>query len=292
MDARSIAATAVNGGELTSAAQLDVKYSKPEYSFEKKIYENRIYNGFNRPKKDVEIKLGPNIKDWPEFEKLNEVLILKVVSVFKEDVITTDDLLPSDASNLRSNPYMLADHTLIMKDSTYVEKAKEVKKIDDKRQKGIINDEIQNLIEKCKSEIKNLKNLDYKNISIGSVIYANRIGDGSSREQAASSQKVLGAWANIAEEYTTKRYASNVKNWGMLPLLVEEKLDLKPGDFVILPKAREELLEDKNLINGYLIRDDIKEMNFKLLPSSKEERKIMADGGLLNHYKLKKEKNS
>jgi len=292
MDARSIAATAANDGELTAATQMNIKYTKPEYKFEKKIYENRVYNGFNNPKEEVEVKFGPNIKDWPEFEELNDILILKVVSTFDNDVITTDDLLPSDASNLRSNPYMLAEHTLVMKDANYVKNAKLVKKIDEKRQQGIIYDEIKDLIDKCKPSIKEFAKADHKNISIGSVIYAKRIGDGSSREQAASSQKVLGGWANLAEEYTTKRYASNVKNWGMIPLLVEKNKDIQVEDFIILPKIRKEILEEKNKLTAYIVREDIEEINFKLLDSSKEERKIITDGGLLNHYKLKNEKNN
>ena len=224
MDARSIAATAINGGVLTAATQINIQYSKPKYYFNSSIYKKRIYDGINKPKGKTNISFGPNIKDWPEFHELNQSLILKVVSVFEEDVITTDDLLPSDASNFRSNPEKLAEHTLSMKDPTYVSSAKEVRQMETDRRRGITSKEIITALEKAQKHFEDLKMIDLKNVSIGSTIYANNLGDGSSREQSASNQKVLGAWANIAREYATKRYASNVKNWGMIPFIAEKKI--------------------------------------------------------------------
>jgi aconitate hydratase len=289
MDARSIAATAVNGGVLTAATQIDVKYSKPKYYFNSSIYKKRVYDGINKPIGNTEISFGPNIKDWPEFYELNQALILKVISVFEEDVITTDDLLPSDASNFRSNPERLAEHTLSMKDPTYVSSAKEVRQMEINRRQGVISDEIMLVLEKAQKHFENLKTLDLKNVSIGSTIYANKLGDGSSREQSASNQKVLGAWSNIAREYATKRYASNVKNWGMLPLIAGKNLKLKVGDYIIFPKIKDEIINKSENITAYLVNEDVKKIELKLLSSTKKEIEIIAAGGLLNYYKLSSE---
>ncbi len=285
MDARSIAATAANKGRLTAATEMQLDYTKPKYYFDKEVYKNRVYNGVGKPQPETQIKYGPNIKDWPEFHALNDMLLIKLISVFEEDVITTDDLLPSDASNFRSNPERLAEHTLVMKDPSYVSSAKNVRTVEERRRKGDLDHEIAKVMGKISQQIEGLEKIDANHISVGSAIYAKKLGDGSSREQSASNQKVLGAWANIAKEYATKRYASNVKNWGMIPLVAEDERDFEVGDFILLPYIKDEILEQKVIMTAYLIREEVQQIELKLLPSTEEEREIMVSGGLLNYYK-------
>ena len=236
MDARSIAATAANKGYLTSAMDIDVSFGKPKYFFDSKIYENRVYNGVGNPQPDVEIKLGPNIKDWPVMSALTDNMVLKVVSEIHDPVTTTDELIPSgETSSFRSNPLGLAEFTLSRKDPSYVGRAKAVQLAEKARVAG------EDIFAACPEVEEVFKQVNAKfeskpeDTQIGSLIYAVKPGDGSAREQAASCQKVLGGFANIAKEYATKRYRSNLINWGMLPFLYEDgELPFQNGDYIFI----------------------------------------------------------
>lgn len=255
MDARSIAATAANRGYLTSAADFDVKYTKPRYFFDKTIYENRVFDSKGKADPDTEIQFGPNIKDWPEMPALTENLVLKVVSEIHDPVTTTDELIPSgETSSFRSNPLGLAEFTLSRKDPEYVPLAKEIQAAEKAREAGNCPleavPELKSVWEKLKTVCPDM---DSSNTGIGSTIYAVKPGDGSAREQAASCQKVLGGWANIANEYATKRYRSNLINWGMLPLLVPAgSLPFKKGDYLLLPGIRKAVEEKAEEIKVYV----------------------------------------
>ena len=224
MDARSIAATAANKGYLTAATDIDVNFSHPKYFFDKTIYENRVFDSHGEADPSVEIKFGPNIKDWPAMCALTDNLVLKVVSEIHDPVTTTDELIPSgETSSYRSNPLGLAEFTLSRKDPAYVGRAKEVQKSEKSQRRRQMPCEANGEIKPVWDAIKEkFPQMDSKNTGIGSTIFAVKPGDGSAREQAASCQKVLGGWANIANEYATKRYRSNLINWGMLPFLIDK----------------------------------------------------------------------
>ena len=241
MDARSIAATAANKGYLTAATDVDVEFKGRKYHFDKSIYENRVFDSHGIADPDTEIQFGPNIKDWPEMVALTDNLLLKVVSEIHDPVTTTDELIPSgETSSYRSNPLGLAEFALSRKDPEYVGKAKEVQKAEKAREAGQnpadALPEVGGVFEALKSNLPQYK-IDNDTVGIGSTIFAVKPGDGSAREQAASCQKVLGGWANIACEYATKRYRSNLINWGMLPFIYEsEELPFKNGDYIFVPK--------------------------------------------------------
>ncbi|MBE7014463.1 MAG: hydratase [Ruminococcaceae bacterium] len=286
MDARSIAATAINGGFLTPATDIDVNFTKPKYYFDKSVYESRVYFGNGKADKTCELKYGPNIADWPKMSNLTNDLILKVVSVITDPVTTTDELIPSgETSSYRSNPLKLAEFALSRKDPQYVGCAKEVGKLEKLRLEGKnpsdFDDEIKNVYEK----IKTIKDIDILNTGIGSVVYANKPGDGSAREQAASCQKVLGGWANIALEYATKRYRSNLINWGMLPF-ISKQLNVKKGDYIFVPDIAKAVKEKQDEIKVYIINDsEIKEDTFILKDLTDDERDIILSGCLINYYR-------
>lgn len=288
MDARSIAATAANKGYLTSATDFDVNYTKPKYFFDKTIYENRVFdsNGVGDP--DVEIKSGPNIKDWPTMCALTDHIILKVVSEIHDPVTTTDELIPSgETSSYRSNPLGLAEFTLSRKDPSYVGKAKEVQKAEFARIAGkSVTDELpelENIMSCVKEHYPATTTAD---IGIGSTIFAVKPGDGSAREQAASCQKVLGGWANIANEYATKRYRSNLINWGMLPFLIEKgQLPFKNGDYIFVPNVKEAVETKQEIIKAFVVGDQWTEFELRLGELTDDERKIILDGCLINYYK-------
>ena len=290
MDARSIAATAANKGFLTPATDLDVQYKGQKYHFDSKIYANRVFDSHGVADPSVEIKFGPNIKDWPEMQPLPQNLLLKVVSEIHDPVTTTDELIPSgETSSYRSNPLGLAEFALSRKDPGYVGRAKEVQKA----QKAIEADtcpktalpELQTIMSKVHD---NFEDVNRSNLGIGSTIFAVKPGDGSAREQAASCQKVLGGWANIANEYATKRYRSNLINWGMLPFITEEDhehLSFKNGDYIFVPDIRK-AVEDKNeVIHAYVIGDEITELSWKLGELTDVEREIILKGCLINYYR-------
>lgn len=266
MDARSIAATAANKGYLTAATDIDVNFTKPKYYFDKSIYENRVYDGVGKADPSVEIKFGPNIVDWPTMSALTDNLLLKVVSVIHDPVTTTDELIPSgETSSYRSNPLGLAEFTLSRKDPEYVGRAKEIQKAEKAR---IANESPIDAVNELGSVFTSIRevftDVNYKNTGIGSTIYAVKPGDGSAREQAASCQKVLGGWANIAKEYATKRYRSNLINWGMLPFILKEDICFDNGDYLFVPNIIEAIKEKKDSIKAYVVNKSMKELELKL----------------------------
>ena len=287
MDARSIAATAANKGYLTAATDVDVNFTKRKYYFDKAIYENRVYNGVGKPDPSVEIKFGPNIKDWPAMSPLPENLILKVVSEIHDPVTTTDELIPSgETSSYRSNPLGLAEFTLSRKDPAYVGRAKEIQKA----QKAIEADscpcEAVSELTPIMDKIKETYKINRKNIGVGSTIFAVKPGDGSAREQAASCQKVLGGWANIANEYATKRYRSNLINWGMLPFLIQDKdteLPFANDDYIFIPGIAEAVKNKTDEIKAYVVNKDMKEFTLTLGQLTDNEREIILKGCLINY---------
>lgn len=292
MDARSIAATALNGGRLTAATEIEAHFTKPQYFFDQTIYQNRCYNGVDKPDADVPLKFGPNITDWPEMSALPQHLLLKVVAEIHDEVTTTDELIPSgETSSFRSNPLRLAQFTLSRRVPDYVEKAKEVQTLEHARlaMQGTTPyikedlDTISHLLEQIHG-IEGFKDLTIDTIGIGSTIYANKPGDGSAREQAASCQKVLGAWANIAHEYATKRYRSNLINWGMVPFILEDQtLPFTNGDYLFVPNIYDAIKNKVEQITAYTLGG--KSFNLTLKDLTDDERDIILSGCLINYYK-------
>ena len=290
MDARSIAATAANKGYLTAATDLDVEFRNPKYFFDKKIYENRVFDSKGVADPSVEIHFGPNIKDWPAMSALPEYLVLKVVSEIHDPVTTTDELIPSgETSSYRSNPLGLAEFTLSRKDPEYVGRAKEIQKA----QKAI---EAGNCPLDAVPELKTVMDAVHTkypeagkgNLGVGSTIFAVKPGDGSAREQAASCQKVLGGWANIANSYATKRYRSNLINWGMLPFLIDEgELPFKNGDYLFVPHITEAVKNGAKELEAYVVKDgQLHAFILKLGEMTPEEREIILKGCLINYNRV------
>ncbi len=285
MDARSIAATAKNGGRLTPATDLDINYTNPEYTFDDTVYKNRIYKGFGKADSSAELKFGPNIADWPKMGPLTDNLMLKIVSVINDPVTTTDELIPSgETSSYRSNPLKLAEFTLSRKDPAYVENAKNVQKLENIRREGgdpTVCPELSAAAAKMKDVCPSA---DFENTSIGSAIFAVKPGDGSAREQAASCQKVLGGFANIANEYATKRYRSNLINWGMLPFIIEKgDLPFENGEYVFVEGVRNAIENKKASIKAYSLTSG-KAFELTIADLTDDERKIILAGCLINYY--------
>ena len=291
MDARSIAATAANKGFLTSAADvMDIEYKAPKYHFDSSIYANRVFDSKGVADPSVEIQFGPNIKDWPAMSALPENLVLKVVSEIHDPVTTTDELIPSgETSSYRSNPLGLAEFALSRKDPAYVGRAKEVQKAQKAIEAGTCPLEALEELKPVMDVIRaSYPEAGKGNIGVGSTIFAVKPGDGSAREQAASCQKVLGGWANIANEYATKRYRSNLINWGMLPFITEENheaLSFKNGDYIFVPDVRKAVEEKQDVIKAFVVGDDLKEITLKLGDLTDNEREIILKGCLINYYK-------
>lgn len=288
MDARSIAATAANKGRLTPATEFAGTYSNPKYYFDSTIYANRVFDSKGVADPSVEIQFGPNIKDWPEMPALAENLILKVVSEIHDPVTTTDELIPSgETSSFRSNPLGLAEFTLSRKDPAYVGRAKEVQKAQKAIQEGNCPVEALPEMKPVFDAIrKEYPHVDKTNVGVGSTIFAVKPGDGSAREQAASCQKVLGGWANIANEYATKRYRSNLINWGMLPFLIPEgELPFKNGDYLFVPQIRQAVEEKWERITAYVVSDRLTAFELKLGDLTDDERTIILKGCLINYYR-------
>ena len=290
MDARSIAATAANKGILTSAAEFDGDLNKYKYYFDSSIYANRVYDSKGVADSSVDIKFGPNIKDWPAMCELTDDLLLKVVSEIHDPVTTTDELIPSgETSSFRSNPLGLAEFTLSRKDPAYVGRAKEVQKAEKAREDGKCPvEEVAELKAVYDTIEANFPGVEKKNIGIGSTIFAVKPGDGSAREQAASCQKVLGGWANIANEYATKRYRSNLINWGMLPFLIPEgELPFKNLDYIYVPGIRKAIEDKTEIIKAYTIADGkTTEFELKVGELTNEEREIILKGCLINYNRI------
>lgn len=286
MDARSIAATAANKGYLTAATDMDVEFTKPKYYFDKTIYENRVFDSKGVADPSVEIKFGPNIKDWPKMSALTDNLVLKVVSEIHDPVTTTDELIPSgETSSYRSNPLGLAEFTLSRKDPAYVGLAKEVQKAETARVNGECPADALEELAPVMTKIKDsYPDIVKTNVGIGSTIFAVKPGDGSAREQAASCQKVLGGWANIANEYATKRYRSNLINWGMLPFIIEKgELPFKNKDYIFIPDIRKAVENKQSEIKAFVVSDTMKEFTLKLGELTDDERNIILKGCLINY---------
>ncbi len=287
MDARSIAATAANKGYLTPATDLDMEFKGKKYFFDSSIYANRIFDSKGVADPSVEIKFGPNIKDWPAMSPLPENMILKVVSEIHDPVTTTDELIPSgETSSYRSNPLGLAEFTLSRKDPAYVGRAKEVQKAQKAIEAGECPAEaLEELKEVFQTIHTKYPQIDNTNVGIGSTIFAVKPGDGSAREQAASCQKVLGGWANIANEYATKRYRSNLINWGMLPFLIEgEELPFANGDYLFIPDVRQAVENKATTFDAYQIKNGtLRPFTLSMGELTDDEREIILKGCLINY---------
>ncbi len=289
MDARSIAATAANKGYLTSAEDIDVNYSKPKYYFDKTIYANRVFDSKGEADATVDIHFGPNIKDWPSMSALPQNLVLKVVSEIHDPVTTTDELIPSgETSSFRSNPLGLAEFALSRKDPMYVSRAKEIQKAQKAVEEGACPlqavDELKEVMDAIHTQFPQAGE---GNVGFGSTIFAVKPGDGSAREQAASCQKVLGGWANIANEYATKRYRSNLINWGMLPFLIDEgELPFKNLDYLFIPDIQNAVEEGNTEIKAYVVKNSgLKEFTLKMSELTPDEKEIILKGCLINYYR-------
>ncbi|MCR5404892.1 MAG: hydratase [Butyrivibrio sp.] len=291
MDARSIAATAANKGILTPATEFDGTVGRYEYHFDSEIYKNRVFDSHGEADPNVELQLGPNIKDWPKMSELPENLVLRVVSEIHDPVTTTDELIPSgETSSYRSNPLGLAEFTLSRKDPEYVGLAKEIRAAQEALTEG--KDpvgawpELKGVLDVIKSQFPEISN---ENLGFGSTIFAVKPGDGSAREQAASCQKVLGGWANVANEYATKRYRSNLINWGMLPFIIKDgELPFKNRDYIFLPGIRSEVEKRSNEIRAFAVSDGkMQEFALSLGNLTDDERKIILDGCLINFNRVK-----
>jgi aconitate hydratase len=284
MDARSIAATAANHGVLTSAETIDRWDEIPEYEYDDKAYKARVYNGYNKAELETPLRFGPNIKDWPEMEKLSDNILLRVTSRILDDVTTTDELIPSgETSSYRSNPLGLAEFTLSRRDPEYVGRAKAVQAMEKERLGGKVNADIAALFPVIHT-IPGSENVKPEDVELGSTIYANRPGDGSAREQAASCQRVLGALANITQDYATKRYRSNCINWGMIPMHLKGDPDFAVGDYIYVPGIRKALADNKlDDITGYVIgKDGYREIHLYVKELTANERAIIEAGCLIN----------
>ena len=286
MDARSIAATAANGGRLTAATDLEVEYTHPAYQYDAGIYEKRVYNGWGRPEPGYELRFGPNIKDWPEMPALTDDLLVKICSYITDPVTTTDELIPSgEASSYRSNPERLSEFTLSRRDPQYVSRSKALRQAERDRRsgKGILEEILAVYTALEKTGLKP----DPAGTDIGSAIFANMPGDGSAREQAASCQRVIGGSANFAKAYATKRYRSNCINWGMTPFLVQNPEVFDLGDYIFVPGLRKAILEKNDNISAYAVKPDgtVTEFRCSVGELTEAERQIIADGCLINYYR-------
>ena len=282
MDARSIAATAINGGKITAATEIELSYGKHKYFFDRSVYDKRVFKG--KPQSDTKLVFGPNIKDWPSMPPLPENILIKIISFISDPVTTTDELIPSgETSSYRSNPLRLSEFTLSRKDPMYVQKAKEVQALEEQRKNGTANEEISLVLEKIRG--LGFGDLSLSEFAIGSAIYARKPGDGSAREQAASCQRVLGASANFALEYATKRYRSNLINWGILPFIIDEESNIARDNYLFIPGIAKAIRENKTDITAYKIENKPLEIKLSLGGLTENERQILLDGCLINHYK-------
>lgn len=284
MDARSIAATAVNSGRLTGADEIEADYKKYPYTYHDELYKKRVYNGYGRPHPEEELVLGPNIADWPKLHRMPDNLLIRLCSVIRDKVTTTDELIPSgETSTLRSNPYKLSEYALSRKDPAYVGRSKAA------RAQQELLDGGKKLDAQYIKAAEELGAVIDSNLGIGSAIYANMPGDGSAREQAASCQKVLGGWANIALDYATKRYRSNLINWGMAPFTVsiEDAGLFEPDDFIYIPGIRDAILSKAEKVDAYVLKAQAVKISLNIPAMTEDERDILVSGGLINYYSSK-----
>ena len=290
MDARSIAATAANGGRITAADELGYEYECPEYVYDPIAYEQRVYQGFKKEDPDEELVCGPNIKDWPELPELNDHMLLKVCAYITDPVTTTDELIPSgETGSFRSNPMGLAEFTLSRRVPEYVGKAKVVMNYEKERKNGGCPKEVQKILEKIHS-IHGYEKIDDQTIDLSSTIYAVKPGDGSAREQAASCQRVLLGGANITVEYATKRYRSNLINWGMVPFVLNVEPDFADDDYIFVPDIEKALDTDMKEIKAYVIGEEIRPLSLAIEPLTDEEKEIIRCGSLINYNRKLKER--
>lgn len=282
MDARSIAATAANGGILTPATKYAEDWQVPEYEYDDSAYESRIYHGYSKANEETPLIFGPNIKDWPEMKPLSDHILLKVCSKIMDPVTTTDELIPSgETSSYRSNPLWLAEFALSRRDPGYVQRAKDVQKLtNDTPELATVFDEISKISPEASKE----------DVEIGSMIYCVKPGDGSAREQAASCQRVLGGLANICSEYATKRYRSNVMNWGMVPFQMKDEPEFGVGDYIYVPDVKKALDGDMKDIKAYVIGDQVKEISLYISDMTPVEKEIVKAGCLINYNRNKNNK--
>lgn len=282
MDARSIAATAANGGILTPATKYAEDWQVPEYEYDDSAYESRIYHGYSKANEETPLIFGPNIKDWPEMKPLSDHILLKVCSKIMDPVTTTDELIPSgETSSYRSNPLGLAEFALSRRDPGYVQRAKDVQKLtNDTPELATVFDEISKISPEASKE----------DVEIGSMIYCVKPGDGSAREQAASCQRVLGGLANICSEYATKRYRSNVMNWGMVPFQMKDEPEFGVGDYIYVPDVKKALDGDMKDIKAYVIGDQVKEISLYISDMTPVEKEIVKAGCLINYNRNKNNK--
>lgn len=290
MDARSIAATAANGGRITAADELGYEYECPEYVYDPIAYEQRVYQGFKKEDPDEELVCGPNIKDWPELPELNDHMLLKVCAYITDPVTTTDELITSgETGSFRSNPMGLAEFTLSRRVPEYVGKAKVVMNYEKERKNGGCPKEVQKILEKIHS-IHGYEKIDDQTIDLSSTIYAVKPGDGSAREQAASCQRVLLGGANITVEYATKRYRSNLINWGMVPFVLNVEPDFADDDYIFVPDIKKALDTDMKEIKAYVIGEEIRPLSLAIEPLTDEEKEIIRCGSLINYNRKLKER--
>ena len=289
MDARSIAATALNGGKITAATDIEYECTVPEYEFDSSAYDRRIYYGFGKADPSVELVMGPNITDWPKMYALTENLLVKLAAVIHDPVTTTDELIPSgETSSYRSNPLRLAEFTLSRREPAYVGRAKEIAKLEGERRSGAVPAEIVETLNRVGNGAELANNTQF-----GSCVFANKPGDGSAREQAASCQKVLGGFANICYEYATKRYRSNCINWGILPFTIDDgtEFNYEPGDCVFVPGIRAAVENGTENIPAKVIRQngDVCDIMLHLRGLTPDEKEIILDGCLMNYYAARAE---
>lgn len=284
MDSRSIAATALNGGVITAATDIDYDFTPVEYKFDKTVYQNRLYYGYGKANKDEELILGPNITDWPKMYNLADNLLVKLAAVIRDDVTTTDELIPSgETSSYRSNPLRLAEFALSRRVPSYVPESKKINAVEQSRIAGEKPGELVSVL----SKVGNADELMSKT-QFGSCVFANKPGDGSAREQAASCQKVLGGFANICYEFATKRYRSNCINWGILPFTIdrEEPFAYGEGDYVFVPDIRAKLIAGCEEFDGKVItaNGDVRDIKLYVKGLTDDEKQIILDGCLINYY--------
>lgn len=283
MDARSVAATSANKGRITAADELGYEYECPDYNYDPKVYENRVYQGFSKGDLKEELICGPNIKQWPELPALNENMLLKVCAYITDPVTTTDELIPSgETGSFRSNPMGLAEFTLSRRIPEYVARAKAVMNHEKERKEGNCPKEVGEVLDRIRT-IEGYQDLKDKLVDLSSTIYAVKPGDGSAREQAASCQRVLLGGANIAMEYATKRYRSNLINWGMVPFILNEEADFKDGDYIFVPQIKKALEGDMKEIKAFVVGKEIRPLSLAIEPLTEEEKEIIRCGSLINY---------